>query len=102
MQPASPLQVEISHAAIHAANGANTFVAGQYLLSQITGICAQPPFMDAPIRTEGEAAHRNFKIAPAAQTTAVRAFLKGGSIGKPAGHGARSAQETFLAQIVLS
>ena len=85
MQPASALQVEISRAAIHSANRADAFIAREYLLPQITRVRAKAPFMDAPIRAEREAAARNFKIAPAAQTTAVGAFLKGCSIGKPAG-----------------
>jgi hypothetical protein len=102
MNPARPLQVEISGPAIDPADRANALVAGKYLLAQVACVCAKPPFMDAPVRTESESARGNFKTAPPAERSAIQAFFKGGSIGKPAGHGSRSAHETFLTQIVLA
>jgi hypothetical protein len=53
--------------------------------------------MNAPTRTEREAARRDFEIAPATQATAVLPFPEGCSIGKSTGHGPGSAHKTFLA-----
>lgn len=97
MRPARPLQVEIGGSAIDPAKRADAFVAGEHLLAQIAGVRAKPPFMHTPIRAEREPARRDLEIAPAAERAAILPFLKSGSIGKPAGHGARSAQGTFLA-----
>jgi hypothetical protein len=97
VRPARPLQVKISRPAIDPADRTDALVAREYLLAQITGVRAKPPLMDTPIRAERESARRDLKVTPAAESPAILPFLKGGSIGKPAGHGARSAHETFLA-----
>jgi hypothetical protein len=96
VRPARALEVEISGAAIDPANRAHALIAGQYLLAQIARVRAKTPFMHTPIRAKCEPARRDLKVAPAAESAAVLPFLKSGSIGKPAGHGARSAHETFL------
>lgn len=97
MTPASPFQIEICAAAIDPANRANTFIAREYLLTQISGIRPQPPFVDAPVRTKSESPRGDFKITPAAQSPASLPFRQRGSIRKPAGHRPGSAHRTFLA-----
>jgi len=96
MCPARPLQVKISRAAIDPTDRADALVSREYLFPQITWVRAKTPFMDAPIRAERKPARGDLKTAPAAQRPAILALLKGGSNGKPAGHGPRSAHETFL------
>jgi hypothetical protein len=97
MAPASPFQIEICAAAIDPAKGANAFIAREYLLTQISRIRSQPPFMDAPVRAKSESPWGDFKITPAAQGTASLPSRQLGSIGKPAGHRPGSAHKTFLA-----
>jgi len=88
VRPARSLQVEIGGAAINTANRADALIASEYLLAQVAGVGTQTPFMDAPVRAERESARRDLQIAPAAESPAILPFIKGGSIGKPAGHGA--------------
>jgi len=101
MSPARPLQVEIGHPAIHPAYRADAPVTGEYLLAQIPGIRAKAPFMDAPIRAEGEPARGDLEVTPAAERTAVLPSRQCSSIGKSAGHGSGRAHKTFLTQIAL-
>jgi len=100
VDPARPLQVMISRPAIDPANGTDSVVAGQHLLTQVARVGSQTPLVDAPFRAERESSGGNLQTAPATQRAAVTALLQSRSIGKPAGHGARSAHKTFLPQIV--
>lgn len=90
------LQIQIRGAAIDPANRADTLVARENLITQISRIRSQTPFVHAPIRAERESPRRDFKITPAAQRPAIPALIERGSIGKPAGHRPGSAHKTFL------
>jgi 3-methyladenine DNA glycosylase AlkD len=59
-------------------------------------VTAQPPFFDAPIRTEREAAGRNFEVAPAAQAAAIRSLGKGFAAGAAAGHATLGAHKNRI------
>jgi hypothetical protein len=53
--------------------------------------------VDAPVRAKSESPRGDFKITPAAQSTASLPSRQRGSICKPAGHRPGSAHKTFLA-----
>jgi len=58
---------------VDAAEGANAAVAGEDLGTEIAGVGAQFPFVDAGFAAKGEAAVRNGGAAPAAETTTALA-----------------------------
>jgi hypothetical protein len=59
---------------VQAALRAHAAVAREYLLPQISGIGAQPPFVDAFLGAEREASLRHLGPTPPADVTAMRAF----------------------------
>lgn len=61
---------------IQAASSAYAAVALEDALSEMPGIAAQPPFLDAPVGTERLAAGWHFETTPTAQTSAVCSFRK--------------------------
>jgi len=70
---------------VEAALCAYAAVTHEYLLPQISRIGAQPPFVDAFLGAEREAAFRHLGPAPAAQVTAMRSFRLLLPIHPPAG-----------------
>jgi hypothetical protein len=62
--------VQLSNA-IETAEGADAAISLEDALAQVTRVAAKLPFFYAPFGTEGEAAGRNFQIAPATKTTAM-------------------------------
>jgi hypothetical protein len=82
--------------AIDTADGANTAIALQDFLAEMTGVGAELPFLDAPIRAKREAAFGYFQIAVAAQIAAVLAFGQTIAVSPAARHGAYCAHvQTF-------
>ena len=74
--------------AIETADGAEAAIALEDAFAQVAGVGAELPFLDAPLGAEGEAAGRDFELAPAAETAAVGTFGERGAIGTSAGLGA--------------
>ena len=73
--PSGPLQFEVCGTGIAVADGANAAFSLEDLLAEIAWVGAKTPFVDAPVRAEGEAPRRHFEVAPAAERTTVRPFL---------------------------
>ena len=80
-------QIDVGRVCVDPANGAYTAIAGEDLFAQITGIGANAPLVNAPIRTKRESPRRDLEIAPATQRTSARTFLQSVAIGEAAGHG---------------
>lgn len=79
--------------AVDAANGADASIPVEYTFSQVAGIAAQLPLLDAPVGAEGQPAGAHFEAAPTAETTATFTLGKSGAIGWSAGHGAPDAHK---------
>jgi hypothetical protein len=92
---AGALQVQISGAAVDTTNRADAAIPREYLLAQIAGVRAKAPLVDTPIRAESESAGGDLEIAPAAEGTAVPAFLERSSIRNAAGHGSGGDHKHF-------
>jgi hypothetical protein len=65
--------IELSDA-IETAEGADSMIALEYALAEVTRVAPQLPFFNAPSGTKGLPARRNFQLAPAAKAAAVRSF----------------------------
>lgn len=83
--------------AIESTDGTHAAIAFENPLAEMAGIAAKLPLFDAPIRAKSETARRDFQLAPAAETAAVRAFGQRGAIGAAAGDGALSAHANRIA-----
>ena len=75
---------------VQSASGANAFVALEDSLTKMAGISAEPPFLDAPVRTKAPASRRYFQAAPAADAAAVFAFRNRIATDSAPGHCALS------------
>ena len=71
---------------IQVTGGAHPLVAIEYLVSQISRVGAQAPFVDTPVRAEGPSPRRYFQAAPTAQGSAARTARQFRSLRAPAAH----------------
>ena len=81
---------------VDCARGADAVIAFEYLFTQICGLCAEFPLMNAELRAERETPTRNFKGAPAAQAATVGATRNRLAIDPAASHDPHSAHYFFL------
>src|ERR1700722_11215368 len=86
MGPARAPHLPVCRAGVDPADRANAPVPLQHLLTKITRVAAEAPFVDAPIRTEGEPPRWDFEAAPTAERPAVVPFRQSGAIGDAARH----------------
>ena len=81
---------------IDRARGANAAIACEYLFTQICGLCAQFPLVNAKFRAESKTPARNFKGVPAAQAATVGATRNCFAIDPAATHDPDGAHYFFL------
>jgi hypothetical protein len=77
-------EVSVFGDAISAAECANAFITFEDPLTQMGWVAAETPFFDAEGGTKGMTSSRHFKLAPAAEVTAVWAFGEGVFVGPAA------------------
>jgi hypothetical protein len=59
---------------VDVADGADAVVAGEDLVAEVAGVCAETPLVDAVVAAEGAAAFgEDFEVAPAAEREIVGA-----------------------------
>ena len=79
----------VSGDGVDVAYGAAATVAGKDLITEIAGVSAETPLVDAVVTAESTAAFgKNLKLAPAAERQTVRAFRKRVAGGAATGEGA--------------
>lgn len=93
---AQALQMFPGRNAIHAALRAHALVALQDSFANITGIGAQPPLRDAPVRAERMAPVGHLETAPAAKIPPIRAFWEAAAVGPAARHCADSTHGSII------
>src|ERR1700676_3427040 len=71
---------------IQVTRGAHPLVAFEYLVSEISRVGPQAPFVDTPVRAEGPSPRRYFQAAPTAQDPAARTARQFRSLRAPAAH----------------
>ncbi len=70
-----PLECVVGGDGVDVADGADTSVAGEYLVAQVAGIGAEAPLVDTVVAAEGATAFGdNFEVAPTAEGEVVGAF----------------------------
>lgn len=87
------LKSEKGAARIQTADGADGFIPLQNELAKIAWIGAHAPFMDTPVRAEGEAARGNFKRAPSAECASILTLRKQVRCDRSAGHASLGAHQ---------
>jgi hypothetical protein len=81
---------------IDAATAADPAIPFEHLITEVAGVGAEAPLVDAVIGAEGAAAFRNFDGAPAAETAAPGSAREGAIGGRASGHGAAGAHDFWL------
>ena len=71
---------------IQVTGGAHPLVALEYLISKISSVGAQAPFVDTPVGAEGPPAGRNLQAAPTAQDLPSRTTRQFRSLRAAAAH----------------
>ncbi len=73
------LEFTIELDGIQSTDSTNPAVSPQHLLAQISGVCSQSPLVDTVVAAESAPASGYFDMAPAADSSAVRASFPGAS-----------------------
>src|SRR6476660_7069074 len=92
----------VSCYAIDAAKGTNAAIPFEHLFPKVTRICAQLPLVDAPIRTERDAATGNLKMTPPAEISSARTLFELVAVDPTTGHRALRAHKNRIGQECLS
>jgi hypothetical protein len=78
------------------ADGADTAIAGEYLVAEVAGIGTEAPLMDAVVGTEGAAAFgEDFEFAPTAEGQIIGAGGEGVAGGAASGKRAGDEHDAF-------
>ena len=87
--PSGSLERVVGGDGVDVAGGADAMVAGEDLVTEVAGVGAKTPLVNAVVAAEGAAAFgEDLEIAPAAEGKAVRAERQGCAGGVASGEGA--------------